>query len=317
MDHEAGQRQSPPSIATSTTTSMGPPALPIRQARFTSRTSFAMSGQQSLSFSHAAMEPIQVVRCLPDQHQISPQLPSLMEICMRVLLEPEDGDAEGKEILLESFESGCLVNLNQHLDVSLIKTLESARRSAVKAWGRVRPASVREGTWCSGAEVDEASIIAAPRKRSGKAEVKKTKGEEGEASNEESAEDEKDQSIFFRVNNLEDQLDRGDDSRRNPWFNHCPNPHHYPTTLNADDTLRSLAFDWPGSIGRGKLFSKPSVQRVEWVSHVAGVAVTQIRIEEVAEAQNGKDPILANNATLIPLQWKGCGPTCLDFLQNY
>lgn len=285
---------------------MGPPVLPVRQSRFTSRTSFAISGQQSLGFNDIAMEPTQLVRCLPSQHQISPRLPSLMEICMRVLLEPEEGDAEGKEILLESFESGCLVNLNQHLDVSLIKTLESARRSAVKAWRRVRPASVREATWCSGAEADE--TITMLSRRSKKAEVK-VKGEDGEASNEESAEDE-DRSTLFRINNLEDQLDRGDDSRRNPWFNRCPNPRHYAS--NVEDT----PFDWPGSTSRGRIFSKPSVQRVEWVSHVAGVVVSQIRIEEVAEAQNGKNPISASKATLIPLQWKGCGPKCLDFLDD-
>jgi len=321
---------------------MGPPSLPLRSlshARLSARSSFAMTGHAGSPNGKAGQSTttdVQVARCLGSPHPKVPRLPSLMEICLRVLLEPEEGDLESGKMLLEQFESGCLVNLNKNLDGNLIKSLEAARRSAVKAWGRVRPASTTKsanGTWCSGIESD-----ALPTRRVRKPkEVLDSYGlfannqdsvpasmdflaadeeDGGEASNEWSGEEEK--QTPRRVISIEEQLDQGDDSKQNPWFNRCPNPRHYPASSShrqSSSSSSTTPFDWPGPIAGGRIFSKSSVSRLEWVSHVAGISVAQVRLDEVQASQGTETPTLALGTNCIPLQWRGCSSNCLDFLE--
>ena len=309
---------------------MGPPALPLRRhSRLAPRSSFAMAGQSPSASSAGPTEcaDVQLARCLPRVCQSTPRLPSLIETCIRVLLEPDEADEQG-QILLEQYESGCLANLNKSLDGSIIKSLEAARRSAIKAWGRVRPAAADEGTWCSGAAIDG---VRTGRGRAAKAHgalsassdplaehFEQETDDDGEASNEWSGEEDARPQQPSRPVSVEEELDRGDDSKRNPWFNRCPNPRHYEAI--AARTQRTMSetttcFDWPGPVAGGRVFARPGVQRLEWVSHVAGVAVSQVRLEEVAAVQNAKKPILAYGTGCIPLQWRGCGPSCLDFLE--
>jgi hypothetical protein len=294
LPQEEHEETAPPAV----TVPMGPPLLPARawsHSRLAPQSSFALAGVQSAGEAGSTTrisEEVKLARYLSTTSQIVPRLPSLTNICVRVLLEPEEGDTEEKRILLEMFESGCLVSLNKSLDTSIIKSLEAARRSAVGAWGRVRPASTREGTWCSGAE---AKLF----KKVKKEENPLSWGDLNEASNEESAEEQDTRQTALRVQSIEEQLDKGDDSRRNPWFNRCPNIRHHSAPFPVLSSSNS-AFDWPGPISGGKVFYQPSVQRLEWVSHIAVVA--------------SKKPIFAHETTLIPLQWRGCGPSCLDFL---
>jgi hypothetical protein len=292
---------------------MGPPALPARawsHSRLAPHPSFAHAGLQSAAEagSSKSADEVRLARYLSKTFQIAPRLPTLMDICIRVLLESEHDDddtSDEKKILLEMFESGFLVNLNKSLDTKIIKALEAARRSAVKAWGRVRPASTREGTWCSGAEASESS--AAPLRTTRKDQSSLAWSDLDEASNEESEEENRPR----RVQSIEEQLDKGDDSRLNPFFNRCPNPRHYKSSTSSSP---NTPFDWPGPITSGKVFYQSGIQRLEWVSHVANVAVSQIRLDDVADGVENKKPILAKDTTLIPLQWRGCGPSCLDFL---
>ncbi|UZJ57021.1 hypothetical protein CBS101457_006341 [Exobasidium rhododendri] len=345
---------------------MGPPSLPLRSlshSRLSSRNNFAMTGRaESLSSGNTsrieaqATSEEQIARCLGNFNPERPKLPSLMETCLRVLLEAEEGGPEDGKILLEHYESGCLVNMNRSLNGSMIKSLEAARRSATKTWGRLRPTSKAQGTWCTGAKTNEMKDLRSARQS------KKTKltpspplgsyglfakdrdsvpammtdflspasGDDGEASNEWSGEEERPTSR--RVINVEEQLDMGDDSRINPWFNRCPNPQHYVLSNNDVDPLHpfskqqqreqqeqqktglSTSFDWPGSRIGGRIFSKASVTCLEWVSHVAGVSVAQVRLDEIAVSQKTKTPKYALGTNCIPLQWRGCGPRCLDFL---
>lgn len=277
---------------------MGPPPIPAR----------ARHAQQ------ASTDSEMMARYLEPMSDNPPSLPSLVEYCMRRLLEVEgsDNDHSSHQILLQNYEAGCLSALRHNLNRTIIRNLEAARRSAAGVWGRTRPGSgATEETWCTGArpvleKAHKASVLsAAPHSYH-----QVDRQDDGEASAEWSSEEDDRPELL----DVEKELDRGDDSCQNPWFNQCPNPDHQSLTLQPQE----LISDWP-LLDEHQLpshtFVQPTSTRLEWVSHVGGYRVAQ---SHVSFAMSGKDQEkpLVRNSDCLPIRWRGCGLHCLDFLHD-
>jgi Leucine-rich repeat (LRR) protein len=307
--------------------SMGPPAVPSRArssgtaARFASRSSFAAAGQRSggddeqidTSSSQETTSLPVIARFLSTELYAEVAFPNLKEVCLRRLLQPvRDGDKKALGTLLEHYEAGSLSRLDRGINVETVRALEAARRSSAGTWDQYRPDSTRAETWCSGALAD--SHWSDDDMLDGRYD----NSDDGHASAEWSSGDGHEayryQSNPRTGRDLEADLDQGDDAVGNPWFNRCPNPLHGHTE-NSIAVPSEVLSDWP-SADATKVFAKPCVQRIEWVSHIGGykVANTAVSSERLGIRDEKTKP-LAENSGCIPILWRGCGVRCLDFLE--
>lgn len=251
-------------------------------------------------------------------------VPSLRDLCTRIMLEMVDVDAgEGsarmsgrkrrRQVRLEELPNGVLRDLTSRgqLNEASVRLLESARRSAKKLWNSRPdlaavpapvPLSTSSGfpkrtfkTWCSGADVFSASNTESPALRSSS-------------------------------NVLLDLNERGDNALENPWFNRCPNQTHHATGLLGDDasssqlppSLAPEEIDWPLLSTRledCQLFLNSAETRIEWVSHIGGIKVASgVKVD--SDAPNGvATGSLADESGCLPILWRGCKRGCLDFLE--
>lgn len=89
---------------------------------------------------------------------------------------------------------------------------------------------------------------------------------------------------------VETSLDNGDDSNSNPWFSRCPNPYHSRSDLNYSSihqaqSAQNEGLDWPlvvmgdsnGFNESGPIFRQPAEMRYEWISHIAGSKVANLK----------------------------------------
>ncbi|KAF8524177.1 hypothetical protein JB92DRAFT_1463500 [Gautieria morchelliformis] len=94
------------------------------------------------------------------------------------------------------------------------------------------------------------------------------------------------------------------DSELDMSWNACPCPRHYSPPISDTGVMKSVRFaigtpNQKGLFNRSApVFRVPVEERIEWVGTVAGV--------QVAESQSA----------WVPLLWRGCGPGCLDFLED-
>ena len=96
-----------------------------------------------------------------------------------------------------------------------------------------------------------------------------------------------------------DAMLEADDAGHNVWFNRCP-AHG-----------RESRTDWPSR--SGPLFVDAAEERIEWVSHVAGVRVAKQGIEMAGTSVRGMP---AEHAGCLPILWRGCSVGCLAFLDD-
>ena len=96
-----------------------------------------------------------------------------------------------------------------------------------------------------------------------------------------------------------DAMLEADDACHNVWFNRCP-----------AHGLESRT-DWPSR--SGPLFVDAAEERIEWVSHVAGVRVAKQGIEMAGASVRGMP---AEHAGCLPILWRGCSVGCLAFLDD-
>ena len=245
-------------------------------------------------------------------------VPSLRDFCTRRLLGPADDDDASypshprkrrKMTLIETLENGTLREMSAQsmLNERTLKQLESARRTATNAWnsrpelpvaapqppkgspgGQANPFGKRKfRTWASGAEVFA----------------------------QDASETRPSSDVLAHLNQT------GDDARENPWFNRCPNPAH-----THRDVLSSMPRDseseWPLDPSVVKVEDLPIFQeaverQIEWVSHIGGHKVVNIRTELLEDAQGGPTQMLgppAANSGCLPVLWRGCSRGCLEFL---
>lgn len=247
-------------------------------------------------------------------------VPSLRDLCTRRLLGPADDDdalypshprKRRKLTLIETLENGTLREMSAQsmLNESSLKQLESARRTATKAWNsrpELQPSRETQSsqgnpfgkrtfrTWASGADVFSAQDASETRPSS---------------------------DVLAQLNRT------GDDARENPWFNRCPNPAH----LHQDAARRSIVSsrgsesEWPLDPSWVKeedmpIFQEAVERRIEWVSHIGGHKVVNMRtemLEDASDSLNGAAQVLgplAANSGCLPILWRGCSRGCLEFL---
>lgn len=101
---------------------------------------------------------------------------------------------------------------------------------------------------------------------------------------------------------VDTMLEEKDDASANFWYNRCPAPKH--GTISGGD--------WP-TAPSGPLFVHAAEQRIEWVSHVAGVRVAKQGIELAGASVRGMP---AEHAGCLPILWRGCSHGCLAFLEH-
>lgn len=328
LANERNVESTPPS--SSAPGSMGPPAIPLRSrahVRLAGRTSFAMAGVQRGVDVASGQDPgVKVIaRVLGEQSSVD--FPTLKELCIRRLLRPEGSSSSNgaAHTLLDQYEAGSLSRLRFGLSTSIVKSLEAGRRSASCVWGQLRPAAAKQESWCSGAgqAIGEKGRGHAMRKAQPSELVSddihmvdRDQLDEGEASAELSTDEELQSDRHARTVDVEQELDEGDDARNNPWFNRCPNPRHVEPPSGHISFEHEEVSDWPHS-DPAQLFAHTSVQRIEWVSHVAGYKVADISVSpDLLNVGDSSKLPLAQNSNCLPLLWRGCGPNCLDFLED-
>ena len=229
-------------------------------------------------------------RCEPQSR------PSLAALCIQRLLSEEP-------LIIEEYETGCLRSLQHTLDVRVVAQLEAARRSATASWG---------------AQVDVQAYTGAG---AGLAGTKREHAEErwytGASFHGEDA-----VSVDGAVSSaapgvstvdVDSILEESDDACKNVWFNRCPGVGAHDlrgASGMKEDTNDS---DWPIDDGKGPLYVHAAEQRMEWVSHVAGMRVAKQGIEMAGDSVRGMP---AEHAGLLPILWRGCSPGCLAFLEQ-
>ena len=178
-----------------------------------------------------------------------------------------------KAIILDRYETGCLARLRFDLNAHVVYQLEAARRSASCTWG------------------SRSSV--APNSRAERARKAWFAG------------------VHFRGDthyppgpmsalDIEDHLEYYDDACENLWFNRSP------ASING-------ASDWPARIAPPSVFMEPQEQRLEWVSHIAGVLVAKpATIEELTNANGAPVPAAARGC--LPILWRGGEIGSLRFL---
>ncbi|KAI3617697.1 hypothetical protein CBS9595_003606 [Malassezia furfur] len=211
-------------------------------------------------------------------------MPTLAEICIRRLLGNEEG-----AMLLEQYETGCLRSLQYTLDVQMVARLEAARRSALRLWGTPtnlphRNQRMQRGhdVWYDGAHFHPSG------------------SPESEASIE----------SLPDAMDVDHLLDAGEDACKNVYFNRCPNARESAPSKDG-------VSDWPvaeSAIDDAPLFAQPYEERLEWVSHVAGVRVAKQGTELLAGATDAHTQM--QHSGCLPLLWRGCSPGCLSFLEE-
>lgn len=103
---------------------------------------------------------------------------------------------------------------------------------------------------------------------------------------------------------MDTTLELRDDACENMWFNTCPGAHGAQAPPSD--------VDWPSERRDGP-YARAAEQRIEWVSHVAGVRVAKQGIEMAGAAVRGMP---AEPAGCLPLLWRGCSFGCLEFLER-
>lgn len=145
------------------------------------------------------------------------------------------------------------------------------------------------------------------------------------------------------------QLDtQGDDSMMNPYYNRCPNPQHAQTqqlsaiagvqpmqSSSSNNNIDSSSAHNRGQSGPAAmalnidvdypvmpaqtpfapLYETAMEERIEWVSHIAGVKVLQGAMPVVGASGTSATTTVAQNSGVIPILWRGCRKGCLDFLE--
>lgn len=192
-------------------------------------------------------------------------------------------------MLLEQYETGCLRSLQYTLDVHMVARLEAARRSALRLWGTPtnlphRNQRTRRGpdVWYDGAHFHP------------------TGSPDSEASVE---------SLPDAID-VDHLLDAEEDACKNVYFNRCPNARESAPSTDG-------VSDWPvaeSAIDDAPLFAQPYEERLEWVSHVAGVRVAKQGTELLAGATDAHAQM--QHSGCLPLLWRGCSPGCLSFLEE-
>ena len=217
------------------------------------------------------------------------RLPSLLELCIVRLLSADETGG----MLLENYETGCLEHLRYALDARVVAQLEAARRSAMRSWGtRTRTRStapVQKDAWFAGAHFhrEDAPACSPPA------------------------------HAPVSAMDVECMLEYADDACTNPWFNRDP---------AACGGVRGdvASHDWPAPLdtaAQSPLFVQPFEQRLEWVSHVAGVRVAKQGAEALAQRMAGDEsatvpPALTPQSSgCVPLLWRGGSPGSLAFLE--
>lgn len=213
-------------------------------------------------------------------------VPTLAEVCIRRLL----GDSDDG-VLLDQYETGCLHALQFTLDVRLVAQLEAARRSAARLWGTPTNAPLaarrsKRRAWYEDASFHRSNTPPSP-------------GSEASASSL--------GSYAPSALDVDQLLEHAEDACANPYFNRCPNPSE---SAAATDGVS----DWPTApYAPAPPYAHPSEERIEWVSHVAGVRVARQGIELLVGASDAQRAVQYSG--LLPLLWRGCSPGCLDFLE--
>ena len=181
----------------------------------------------------------------------------------------------GSPMLLEQYETGCLDSLRFTLEARVVAQLEAARRSGAAAWGSQNATlPVPPERWYAGAHFREADAEA---------------------------------SLVPRIDalDIDEALESTDDAGANVFFNRCPALHGVPCV--------PCAGDWPGGARLGEPYVRPTEERLEWVSHVAGVRVAKQGVELAGDAVRGMP---AEHTGCLPLLWRGCSWGCLAFLET-
>ena len=203
-------------------------------------------------------------------------LPTLADMCIQRLLSDDP-------LVLEQYETGCLHTLRHTLQARVVERLEAARRSATHTWGarsnvhRTRDVAGRE-RWYAGASFTHS------------------------VGHDENEEEDEDEAVHASANDVDTALEYQDDAADNVWFQRCPCAHTPSSALSGTD--------WPLA-EPGVLYVTPYEERMEWVSHVAGVRVAKQSIEMAGLTIDGAP---ADQAGCLPLLWRGCSPHCLAFL---
>ncbi|WFD34913.1 hypothetical protein MCUN1_001758 [Malassezia cuniculi] len=175
-------------------------------------------------------------------------------------------------IILDQYETGCLASLRYDMNARVVYQLEAARRSASHAWGS-------RSTVAPSARAESArkAWFAGAHFR-GDAEWPPAP---------------------VSALDLEESLEHYDDACENVWFNRSP-------------ASISGASDWPARIAPSGVFVHPQEQRMEWVSHVAGIFVA--KPGTIEEIQNASEPVQAKGHGCLPLLWRGGECASLRFL---
>ena len=108
-------------------------------------------------------------------------------------------------------------------------------------------------------------------------------------------------------------LEESDDACKNVWFNRCPGVGAHDLRGTSGMKENTNDSDWPIDDGKGPLYVHAAEQRMEWVSHVAGMRVAKQGIEMAGDSVRGMP---AEHAGLLPILWRGCSPGCLAFLEQ-
>lgn len=246
-----------------------------------------------------------VAACLaPLEGHAAQGVPSLREICIRRLLTSDEGD-EGEEMLdsstsssspplmlLQQYDNGALRELDAEaqMERSTISLLESARRSIESKWGSSAssasfPASssmAEQDSWCMGVH-----------------------GRQGGGGG---GEDDVDGWHTSQPADISSTLDhQGDDAGLNPHFNRCPcgggGTGQSHTTPSSSD-WPNVTSTRPSSV----IYASPTETRLEWVSHIAGVAITDHTDVSTLDTKD------AAGTGVLPVLWRGCSLGCLTFL---
>ncbi|PKI85470.1 hypothetical protein MVES_000202 [Malassezia vespertilionis] len=199
--------------------------------------------------------------------------PSLLHLCIQRLVSA-DPDGGMCGVLLDRYETGCLRALRHTLDVRLIVMLEAARRSVDKSWGT--PTNAPQSDTLS----------------------RQLWYEDCTASH----------TSVSEAPGIDPLLEHADDAAENIYFNRCPDPQEKVPPGNTSD--------WPLSDAAtmdAPLFVAPAEQRMEWVSHVAGIRVAKQGVELLTSVP---DAYAAKNSGCLPLLWRGSSAGSLAFLER-
>lgn len=175
-------------------------------------------------------------------------------------------------IILDRYETGCLANLKFNMNARVVSQLEAARRSASNSWG-----SRSSVTPSARAECAQKAWFAGANFRG----------------------DEEWPPAPVSALDMEDSLEHYDDACDNVWFNRSP------ASIGGKS-------DWPAVIAPAAVYVQPQEQRLEWVSHIAGVYVAKPgTVDELASAQN---TVNAAASECLPILWRGGERGSLRFL---